>query len=82
MVTGGNTKLCCRGFSLTLFQSTKANMIDSEHTHDYRGLYRGFRDMVKAPNIAHLSHLTSVGYNKKETKLKKCAQPNNVIIIC
>ena len=26
---------------------------------------------VKAPNIAHLSLLTSVGYNKKETKLKK-----------
>ena len=37
--------------------------------------------MVKAPNIAHLSLLTSVGYNKKETKLKKCAQPNKVIII-
>ena len=36
---------------------------------------------VKAPNIAHLSLLTSVGYNKKETKMKKCAQPNKVIII-
>ena len=36
---------------------------------------------VKAPNIAHLSLLTSVGYNKKEIKLKKCAQPNKVIII-
>ena len=36
---------------------------------------------VKAPNIVHLSLLTSFGYNKKETKLKKCAQPNKVIII-
>ena len=36
---------------------------------------------VKAPNIAHLSLLTSVGYNKKETKLKKCTQPNKVISI-
>ena len=36
---------------------------------------------VKAPNIAHLSLLTSIGYNKKETKLKKSAQPNKVIII-
>ena len=36
---------------------------------------------MKAPNIAHLSLLTSVGYNKKETKLKKCTQPNKVIII-
>ena len=35
---------------------------------------------VKAPNIAHLSLLTSVGYNKKETKLEKCVQPNEVII--
>ena len=30
-----------------------------------------FRNTVKAPNIAHLSILTSVGYNKKETNLKK-----------
>ena len=30
---------------------------------------------VKAPNIAHLSLLTSVGYNnKKETKLEKCTR--------
>ena len=36
---------------------------------------------VKAPNIVHLSLLTSVGYNKKETKSKKCAQPNKVITI-
>ena len=26
---------------------------------------------VKAPNIGHLSILTSIGYNKKETNLKK-----------
>ena len=26
---------------------------------------------VKAPNVAHLSILTSVRYNKKETNLKK-----------
>ena len=26
---------------------------------------------VKAPNTAHLSNLTSVGYNKEETNLKK-----------
>ena len=38
-------------------------------------------DTVKAPNIAHLSLLTSIGYKKKETKLKKCAQPNKAIII-
>ena len=36
---------------------------------------------VEAPNIAHLSILTSIGYNKKETKLKKCVQPNKLIIL-
>ena len=36
---------------------------------------------VKAPNIAHLSLLTSIRYNKKETKLKKCVQPNKVTIL-
>ena len=36
---------------------------------------------VKAPKIEHLSILTSVGYNKKETNLKKFSQLNKVIII-
>ena len=36
---------------------------------------------VKAPNIVHLSLLTSDGYNKKETRLKKCTQLNKVLII-
>ena len=38
LVTDGNTKLCCRGFILALFQSTTANKIDSEHTRDYKRL--------------------------------------------
>ena len=37
--------------------------------------------MVKAPNIAHLSLLTFIVYNKKQTNLKNCAKPNKVIII-
>ena len=36
---------------------------------------------VKAHNIAHLSLLTSVGYNREETNLKYFAQSNKVIII-
>ena len=36
--TDGNTKFCCRGFILALFQSTTANKIDSEHTQDYKRL--------------------------------------------
>ena len=36
--------------------------------------------MVKAPNIVHLSLLTSVGYNKKEANLKMFSQLNKVII--
>ena len=38
MVTDGNTKLCCRGFILTLSQSTTSNKTDSEHTRDYKRL--------------------------------------------
>ena len=38
LVTDGNTKLCCRGFLLALFQSTTANKIESEHTRDYMRL--------------------------------------------
>ena len=36
LVTDGNTKLCCRGFILALFQSTSANKIHSERTRDYK----------------------------------------------
>ena len=36
LVTDGNTKLCCRGFILALFQSTTANKIDSEHARGYK----------------------------------------------
>ena len=39
LVTGGNTKLCCRGFVLSLFQSTTANKIDLERTQDYTYLF-------------------------------------------
>ena len=38
LVTDGNTKLCCRGYILALFQSTIANKIGSEHTRDYKKL--------------------------------------------
>ena len=38
LVTDGNTKLCCRGFILALFQSITANEIDSKHTQDYKRL--------------------------------------------
>ena len=38
LVTDGNTKLCCQGFILALFQSTAANKIDFKHTQDYKRL--------------------------------------------
>ena len=38
LVTDGNTKLCCCGFILELFQSATANKNDSEHTRDYKRL--------------------------------------------
>ena len=39
LVTDGNTKLCCRGYILALFQSTTANEIGSAHTRDYKRLH-------------------------------------------
>ena len=38
LANAGNTKLCCRGFILALFQSTTANKIVSEHTRDCKRL--------------------------------------------
>ena len=38
LVTDGNTKLCCRGFILALFQISRANKNDSENTRDYKRL--------------------------------------------
>ena len=39
LVTDGNTKLCCRGFVLALFQSTTAYKFDSEHIQDYTKVF-------------------------------------------
>ena len=39
LVTDRNTKLCCRGSVLALFQSTTANKIDSEHTRGYTKIF-------------------------------------------
>ena len=39
LVTDGNTKLCCRGNILALFQSITANKICSEHTRYYKRLF-------------------------------------------
>ena len=38
LVTVRNTKLCCQGFILALFQSTTGNKIDLEQTRDYKRL--------------------------------------------
>ena len=40
LVTDVNTKLCCKGFVLALFQSTIAYKIDSECTRDYTKSYQ------------------------------------------
>ena len=49
--------------------------IDSTHIHCLGELGRFLNAFtVKVPNIAHLSILTSVGYNKKETNLNNCSQ--------
>ena len=39
LVIDRNTKLCCCGSVLALFQSTTANKIDSEHTREFGKLF-------------------------------------------
>ena len=39
LVTVGNTKLCCRGFVLALFQSTTVYKVYFEHTQDNTKLF-------------------------------------------
>ena len=43
LVSDENTKLCCCGFVLVLFQSTTASKIDSEHTQDYKEVIPGMQ---------------------------------------
>ena len=38
LVIDGNTKLCCQGSILALFQSTTVNKTDSEHTPHFSKL--------------------------------------------
>ena len=81
----------CSDFKLCAHTKTGIfHLIESKHKFQNNGknffhpLFQEnihFLLTVKAPNIAHLSLLNSVGYTKKETKLKKCTQPNKVIII-
>ena len=59
LVTDRNTKLCCLGFILGLFQSTSTNKIDSEHTGDYKRILRYaklniYQVTVKRLKFSHL----------------------------
>ena len=76
LVTDGNTKLCCRGFILALFQSTTANKIDSEHTQDYKRLFlvceaEILRVTVKELKFSHLFMLVSDDFRLKVPKIAK-----------
>ena len=76
LVTDGNTKLCCRGFILGLFQSTTANKIDSEHTRDYKRLLsiceaEILRVTVKELKFSHLFMFISDDFRLKVPKKAK-----------
>ena len=58
LATNGNTKLCCQGFVLALFQSTTAYKIDSEHTLDYTILHTFYVKWFKYENT--LSHACKI----------------------
>ena len=76
LVTDGNTKLCCRGFILALFQSTTVNKIDSKHTRDYKRLLplceaEILRFTVKKIEFSHLFTLISDDFWPKVPKIAK-----------
>ena len=76
LVTGRNTKLCCRGFILALFQSTTANKIDSEHTRGYKRLFPVFeaeilRVTLKRIEVFPFFKLVSYEFQLKVPKIAK-----------
>ena len=76
LVTDGNTKLCCRGFILALFQNTTANKIDSEHTRDYKRLLSVceaeiLRVTVKRIEIFSSFYVASCDFRLKVPKIAK-----------
>ena len=76
LVTDGNTKLCCQGFILALFQRTTANKIDSEHTQDYKSLLwiceiKILRVTVKRIEVFQLFMLISDDFRLKVPKIAK-----------
>ena len=73
-----NTKLCCRGFILVLFQSTTANKIDSEHTRDYKRLLRECKAEILQVTVKKFSHpfmLISDDFRLKVPKIAKKRVP-------
>ena len=76
LVTDSNTKLCCRGFILALFQSTTANIIDFEHTQDYKRLLpvceaEILRVTIKRIKVSHLFMMTFDDFRLKVPKIAK-----------
>ena len=76
LVTDRNTKLCCQGFILALFQSTTANTIDSEHTRDYKRLLPVWeaeilRVKVKKLKFSHLFKLIFDDFRLKVPQIAK-----------
>ena len=59
MVTDGNTKLCCHGSVLVLFQSTTANKIDSEHARDYMKLFPACKVEILQVTVNKIDLLSS-----------------------
>ena len=57
--TDGNTKLCCHGSVLALFQSTTTNKIDSEHTRDYTKLFPVCKDEILQVTVNKIEVLSS-----------------------
>ena len=81
-VTDGNTKLCCHGSVLALFQSTTANKIDSEHTGDYTKLFPLYNVEILQVTVNKIEVLSSFRVISADFRLKvlKIAKKGTLVI--
>ena len=70
LVTEGNTKLCCRGFVLALFQRTTANKMDFEHTREYRRLLPVCKAEILRVTVKRIEVLSSFYVVFDDVRLK------------
>ena len=80
LITNRNTKLCCRGFVLALFQSTTACKIDSKHAQYYTKLFPVGKVEILQITVNEIEVLSSIS-DDFWLKVPKIAK-NDTLVSC